>query len=172
LTLSAVCFSQAFEKSDSYYSVIDEVVFDSIGRIIPVQGDTAFVHLFASESNTEIYREPLGKGDYFDECSVEVAHDVNSKLFDVIIRLKCEFMACCLDQESNYFVVTKNHDVLRLPEVRELICDGPQSYITYRVRDEVYVDRINNHVGLEYSVDSTTLINTYQFVDGAFEIKQ
>lgn len=61
-----------------------------------------------------------------------------NKLKNVIslIIVKINYNSCCSNHYSNYYLINKNEELIELPQISNMHCDGPEPYETYIFPDE------------------------------------
>ncbi|WP_299677179.1 hypothetical protein [uncultured Tenacibaculum sp.] len=130
LFLGLNTFSQQFEKTDDFYiTEIDSTTRREYWDKFPHENQNLPIFLKDKDNNT-ILELSVNLMSY-DETSVHVLNTNNFNNIKQVVRITTSHTACCSTLISHYLCITTDGNVIKLPQLENSHCDGPEPWVEY-----------------------------------------
>ena len=125
IVLSNSCFVQKFvETTDYYVEDIDSTVIKKYWEELPAEPLLLNVALL-NNHNEKVDSYILSGLESYAGVEITKLENHGLKNIKEIIHVRIEYNACCSNYFSHYYLVTMNSEIISLPEIDYLHCDGP-----------------------------------------------
>ncbi len=130
LFISSSIFSQDF-KTTTDYKISD---LKSVLNTTKIDYNKQMeVYLINKDDEPLVKLIDLSKNDLdlFLDTSIEILENPNLKNVKAILKVKFEFLACCIETETQYFAITNENLLTKLPILNFTQCELSDSKLEY-----------------------------------------
>ena len=159
-----------FTESEEYYlTEIDSITIKKYWEKFPSMNPHEPIPIYLKDKNGRtLYEIKISELEFYSGTTIEVLDINNLKNIEQIIRLESGYDACCTNYYSTYLLKTKEGKLIKLPEIDNLHCDGPEPRFEYRFPNQKF--GTENQIVLsklflndEFEVDSIDRQNIYSW---------
>ncbi len=162
LFITSITYGQSFKTTTEYTisnlkSVLNttKVDYDKQFEVYLLKKDEPLVKLIALTKNDL---------DLFLDTSIEILESPNLKNVKAIIRVKFDFLACCIETETQYFTISNENLLTKLPVLNFTQCEVSSSKLEYifpnqeNGQDNVILETIS-HINKKDNTKSIKILN-------------
>ena len=168
--------SKDFIKSEEYHlTEIDSLTMKKYWENFPTDNAPEPIPIYLKDKNGQtLYEIKISELEFYSGTSIEVLDIDNLKNIEQIIRLESGYDACCTNYYSTYLLKTKEGELIKLPEIDNLHCDGPEPRFEYRFPNQKFGNKnqilmTKSFLNDEYKVDSIERQKSYSWNGKTFE---
>jgi hypothetical protein len=168
--------SKDFIKSEEYHlTEIDSLTMKKYWENFPTENTPEPIPIYLKDKNGQtLYEIKISELEFYSGTSIEVLDIDNLKNIEQIIRLESGYDACCTNYYSTYLLKTKEGELIKLPEIDNLHCDGPEPRFEYRFPNQKFGNKnqilmTTSFLNDEYKVDSIERQKSYSWNGKTFE---
>tara|TARA_R110002033_G_C3752821_1_gene226379 strand:+ start:56 stop:592 length:537 start_codon:yes stop_codon:yes gene_type:complete len=171
--------SKDFIKSEEYHlTEIDSLTMKKYWVNFPTENAPEPIPIYLKNKKGQtLYEIKISELEFYSGTSIEVLDIDNLKNIEQIIHLESGYDACCTNYYSTYLLKTKEGELIKLPEIDNLHCDGPEPRFEYRFPNQKFGNEnqilmTKSFLNNEYKVDSIERKKTYSWNGKTFELEK
>ncbi|WP_370392107.1 hypothetical protein [uncultured Winogradskyella sp.] len=171
--------SKDFIKSEDYYlTEIDPLTMKKYWENFPTENVLKPIPIYLKDKNGKtLYEIKISELEFYSGTSIEVLDIDNLKDIEQIIHLESGYDACCTSYYSTYLLKAKDGKLIKLPEIDNLHCDGPEPRFEYRFPNQKFghenqILMTKSFLNDDYKVEKVEIQKTYSWNGKTFELKK
>jgi len=74
---------------------------------------------------------PITELEMYDSTTLRESKITGLTNITKLIVIESTYVACCSSTDEHYYLVNSNNDLIKIPEINNNHCDGPEPYFGY-----------------------------------------
>ncbi|TYA78422.1 SH3 domain-containing protein [Seonamhaeicola marinus] len=165
--LSEEAFDKQQESGNFYLTKIDSKAIEKHEAALSkaIQPEPTYIFL-RNKAHKDLSKFKISDLLMYDNSTLLVNDLYGLKNIKKLIKVQSTYIACCSNTDENYFLVNVHNELIELPIVNNMHCDGPEPFYTYIFPNEkhgkpnklVYAKITPNSRGIDNEI---TILKTF-----------
>lgn len=120
------------EIENYYLTTIDSITQSKYWKntVNQTESKPLFIYL-RDKKHQDLLKFPIADLEFYEGTSLKSRKVTSLRNLNTVIIVESSYSACCSNTDEYFYLVNSENNLIKLPELENNHCDGPEPYFTY-----------------------------------------